>query len=182
MGMAWYMVWHGGHGMKKEWPVGHGIVYGMAWRCIASHGVWRPRMLYSIAWRASHGIMVWPGGPGMWYGMAWQASHSIVWPGGHHMVYDMAWRASHSTCIWLWPGRQGMGLCIVCSMTWRAWHGIWYGLAVKGLCMVWPGAHGMVYGMAWRSWHDICYGLAGITWYIVWSGGHRMVYGMACSG
>ena len=48
--------------------------------------------------------------------------------------------------------------------------------------MVWPGAHGMIYGMTWRSWNDICYGLAGITWYIVWPGGHRMVYGMACSG
>ena len=30
MGMAWYMVWPGGHGMKKVWPGGHGIVYGMA--------------------------------------------------------------------------------------------------------------------------------------------------------
>ena len=48
--------------------------------------------------------------------------------------------------------------------------------------MVWPGAHGMIYGMAWRSWHDICYGLAGITWYMVWPGGHRMIYGLAWRG
>ena len=48
--------------------------------------------------------------------------------------------------------------------------------------MVWPAAHGMIYGMAWRSRHDICYGLAGITWYMVWPGGHCMVYGMTCSG
>ena len=26
MGMAWHMVWHCGHGMKKVWPGGQGIV------------------------------------------------------------------------------------------------------------------------------------------------------------
>ena len=60
-------------------------------------------MVYSMAWRASLGIMVWPGGPGMGYGMALRASHGTVWPGGHRMVYGMAWWASHG--IWLWPGR-----------------------------------------------------------------------------
>ena len=35
--------------------------------------------------------------------------------------------------------------------------------------MVWPGAHGIIYGMTWRSWHDVC----------IWPGWHHMVYGMA---
>ena len=61
--------------------------------------------------------------------MALRASHGIVWPGGHHMVYGMAWRASHG--IWLKPGRRGMGLYIVCSMSWRTWNGICYGRAGK---------------------------------------------------
>ena len=51
-------------------------------------------------------------------------------------------------------------------------HGIWYGLAGKEWCMVWPGGHGMIYGMAWQPWHGICYGLTGITRYMVWPGGH----------
>ena len=54
-------------------------------------------MLYSMAWRASHGIMVWPGGPGMGYGRL--CGHRMVkyglvgitwymiWSGGHHMEY-----------------------------------------------------------------------------------------------
>ena len=75
-----------------------------------------------------------------------------------------------------------MGLGIVCSMAWRAWHSIWYGLVGEIWCMVWPGAHGMIYGMAWRSWHGICQGLAGVTWYMVRPGGHRMVYGMDWRG
>ena len=59
-------------------------------------------MVYSMAWQASHGIMVWPGGSGMGYGMALRASHGIVW-----------------------AGRQGMGLGIVYGMAWRARHDIW---------------------------------------------------------
>ena len=59
------------------------------------------------------------------YGMAW----------GHRTVYGMAWRASHG--IWLWSGRQGMGLGTYC-MPWWALHGVWYGLADKEWCMVWP--------------------------------------------
>ena len=43
-----------------------------------------------MAWPASHGIMIWPGGPGMGYGMALRASQCLVWPGGHHMVFGMA--------------------------------------------------------------------------------------------
>ena len=50
-------------------------------------------MLYSMVWRASHGIMVWPGLPVLGCGMALRESHGIVWPGGHHMVYGMARRA-----------------------------------------------------------------------------------------
>ena len=90
-------------------------------------------------------------------------------------------------------------------MDWRAWHGIWYGLADMALYIVWPGEHGMVwtgrtwhgisynlgrhsmmYGMALRAWHGICYGLMGIwygladmAWYMVWPGGYNIVYGMA---
>ena len=137
---------------------------------MASHGIW-----YGLAglacykvWPGVHRVVLWYGlGPGMGNGMALPASHGIVGPGGHRMVYSVAWRASH--CKWLWPGRQSMGLGIVCSIAWRAWHGIWYDLACKEWCMVGPGAHGMIYGMAWRSWHGIhiCNGLAGITWYMV---------------
>ena len=101
--------------------------------------------------------MEWPGRPCMGYGMALRASHGIVWPGWHHMVSGMAWRAIHG--IWLLPGRQSMGLGIVCSMAWRALHGIWYGLAGKEWCMVWSGVHGMTYGMAWWTSHGIWYGL-----------------------
>ena len=46
------------------------------------------------------------------------------------------------------------------------WHGIWYGLAGKKWCMVWPSGHGMIYGMA-------------RAWYMLWPGGHHMVYVMA---
>ena len=84
------------------------------------------------------------------------------------MVYGMAWRASHD--IWLWPGRQGMGLGIVYGMAWRARNGVWYGLVGTARYMVWPGGHGMVYTMAWRASHGIWYGLADIAWYMVWPG------------
>ena len=54
----------------------YGLV-GMVWIDLASMlrcMVWLggPRMVYSMAWRASHGtcIMVWPDGPSMGYGMA----------------------------------------------------------------------------------------------------------------
>ena len=45
------------------------MVYGMAGG---------PRMIYSLAWRASHGIMVWADGPDRGYGMALQALHGIA--------------------------------------------------------------------------------------------------------
>ena len=93
-------------------------------------------MVYSMAWRASHGIMVWLDGPGMGYVMALRVLHGIVWPGGHRMVYGIALRESH--CLWLWPGRQGMGLVIVYGMAWY---------------MVLPGGQGMVYGMYWLARH-----------------------------
>ena len=53
-------------------------------------------------------------------------------------------------------------------MSCRAFHGIWYGLAI----------YGMVYDIAWRVWH----GIRGMTWYIVWPGGHGMVYDKAWRG
>ena len=60
--MAWYMVW----------PVGHDIVYLVAWR--------------GMAW-----YMVWPCGHGMVYGMAWQVlAWYMMWPAGHGMAYGMA--------------------------------------------------------------------------------------------
>ena len=43
-------------------------------------------MTYSMAWRASHSIMIWPGVPDMGYGMALRESHNIVWPEGYRMV------------------------------------------------------------------------------------------------
>ena len=51
-------------------------------------------MAYSMAWWASHGIMVWPGMHGghhmvLWYGMIW----GMVWPGGHRIVYGLAGNA-----------------------------------------------------------------------------------------
>ena len=119
-----------------------------------------------MAWRASHGFMVWPGGPGMGYGKALGASRGIVWPGGHRMVYSMAWRASHGVC--LWPGRRHW-----------TWHSIWYGLAGMTFYIVWPGGHGMVYCMVWWARHDIWYDLAAMAWYTLWPGEHHMVYGMA---
>ena len=139
-------------------------------------------LAWYIVWPGGHRMVLWlcPGGPGMGYGMALRASHGVVWPRRHRIVYGMAWWASHG--IWLWPGRQDMGLGIVYGMAWWAWHGIWYGLAGKEWCMVWPGGHSWIYGMAWRPWNGICYGLGGITWYMVWPGGHRMVHGMAWRG
>ena len=69
------------------------------------------------------------------------------------MVYGMACRAPNG--IWLWPGRQSMGLGKVYSMTWRAWHGIWYGLAGIAWCTVCPDGPRMVYSTAWRGSHGI---------------------------
>ena len=41
----------------------------------------------------------------------------------------------------------------VYSMTWRAWHDIWYGLTDMEWYMAWPYGngmgHGIVYGIAW---------------------------------
>ena len=69
----------------------------------ASHGKIWPcghRLAYDIAWRASHGIWLWPGRQGMELGivMVWPDGHGMIyaWPGGHRMVYAMAWRASHA--------------------------------------------------------------------------------------
>ena len=73
-GLALYIVWSGGHCMvlwyvlawDMVWPCGHRMVqYG-------GH-----RMVYGIAWRASHGMLLWPGRQGMGLGiacgMAWRA-------------------------------------------------------------------------------------------------------------
>ena len=43
-------------------------------------------MIYFMAWRASHGIMEWPGGPSIGYCVTLRASHGRVWPGGHRIV------------------------------------------------------------------------------------------------
>ena len=73
--MAWYVVWPDGHGMvygmvwwawhEKDmaWQAWHSIRYGLMMHGIAWCMVWpgRPRMLYSMALRASHGL---------WYGLA----------------------------------------------------------------------------------------------------------------
>ena len=52
--MLLYMVWPYGH--RIVWPGG-------------------PRKVYSMAWPASHDIMVWSGVSGMGYGMALRVSH-----------------------------------------------------------------------------------------------------------
>ena len=83
--------------------------------------------------------MVWTGGHGLVYGMAWLAN-GIAWqvmawfmvcPGVHGIVYGMA-------------DRHGM----LYVLAWRAWHGIWYGLAGITWYILWPGGQGMIYGMA----------------------------------
>ena len=78
---AWYGIWFGLASMLWYivWPGRHHMLYGMSWRT---------RMVYSMALRASHGIMVWPGWTwhGTWYGLAGIAWY-MVWPGGHHMIY-----------------------------------------------------------------------------------------------
>ena len=105
--------------------------------------------------------------------MAWEK----LWPG---IVYGMA-----RQWYMVKPGGYGMA--------WRAWHGIWYGLAgilwnricsgepyhgiLHGLAM-----HGLVYDMAWWAQHDMWFGLAAMIWYMIWPGGHHVVYGMAWRG
>ena len=110
----------------------------------------------------------------LWY-MVWPGGHAwcLVWPNGSRIVYSMARRASH--CM-AWQARHGD--CIVYAMIWRAWHGIWYGLAGEEFCMVWTSGHSMIYGMDWRPWH----GYAMAWQYMVCSCGHRMGYGMAWRG
>ena len=61
------------------WPAEHVIWYGLVGitRCM----VWPvgPRTVYSMVWRAAHGIMVWPDmGLGIVYGMAWRAWHGMA--------------------------------------------------------------------------------------------------------
>ena len=67
-------------------------------------------MVYSMAWRASHGIIVYPG---MGYSIALRASHGIVGLASIAWYMVMAWQTRH------W-----------------AWHSILYGLAGKAWCMV----------------------------------------------
>ena len=43
---------------------------------------------------------------------------------------------------------------------WRAWHGIWYGLAGMAWYMLWSGGHAIVNGTAWWATLDICIGMA----------------------
>ena len=72
-------------------------------------------------------------------------------------------------------------------MTFRACHGLGYGLAGITWYIVWPGGHAGY--MVGPSGHSIWYGLVGIAWYygmawrawhgLEWPGGQRMVYGMA---
>ena len=54
--------------------------------------------------------------------------------------------------------------------------------------MVWPDAHGMVYGMPLSAWHGIWYGLAGMAchiymsymvWYIWFGLASMLWYGLA---
>ena len=65
--------------------------------------------------------MVWPDRQGMVYVMAWRARHGIVvWPGGNNMVYSIAWRSWHGICYRL----TGMAW----YMVWPYWHGIGNGM------------------------------------------------------
>ena len=63
-------------------------------------------------------------------------------------------------------------------MLWRAWHGIWYGLAGMALYRVWSGGHSIVNGMAWWASNGIRTCLGGMAWYILVSGG--VWHGMIC--
>ena len=124
LGMAWYVVW----------PGGHGRTYGMAWR--TWHGIW-----YGLADMALY--MVCPLGHGMVYGMAWEGiawymvlpglTWHDIWYGLSGMAWYMLWPHGHM----VWPGGHGM----VYGMAWWAWHGIWYGLV----------GNGMAYGMTWQA-------------------------------
>ena len=120
------------------WRVYYGIWYGFAGTAL--YMVWPggPRMVYSMAWWASHGIMVWPCVPCMGYGTVLRALHGIVWPSGHRMVE---------------PGGHRMAYCY--GLAGKAWYSIWYGLVDMAWYMVWPGGQGMVYDMAWWARHDI---------------------------
>ena len=58
---------------------------------------------------------------------------------------------------------------MIYGMAYRAWQGIWYGLA----------RYGMVYNIAWRAWHGTymvwpreiwhgtLYGLASVAWFLI---------------
>ena len=56
----------------------------------------------------------------------------------------------------VWPGGPWNAICIV----WRAYHGIWYGLAGIAWYMTWSGGNSMVYCMVWSGGHGIVYGMA----------------------
>ena len=74
--MAWFM----------QWLSGHGMVYSIAWR--AWHGIW----YVLVAW---HGIGYCLARYGTAYGVAWQDDMYMVWPGRHGMVYGMVCRLCH---------------------------------------------------------------------------------------
>ena len=66
------------------------------------------------------------------------------------------------------------------SMVWRAWYGIWCGLAGMAWYIVWSGGLRMVYVSVSEVWHSICYCLVGYD--MVWLVAHDIVYRMASLG
>ena len=63
-------------------------------------------------------------------------------------------------------------------MVWPGAHGMVYGMAWLSSDGLWCGlagmAHGMVFGMALWARQDIWYGLVAMAWYMLWPGGHHM--------
>ena len=98
-GMAWYMVWSGGHSMVNgmAWLASHGIYLmawrGMAWHMLLSGGVWHD--MVCLAWHSvSYGLAMY----GTVYGMALWAWHGIWYGLAMFGMVGITW-------YMYWPGK-----------------------------------------------------------------------------
>ena len=85
---AWRGIWYSLAGMAlyMVWPGGHGIRYGLAGITGIEYGLAMYSMVYGMTWQCMAWYMVWPGGHGMVYGMARRAWHGI-----RYGIVGMAW-------------------------------------------------------------------------------------------
>ena len=90
------------------------MVYGMAWQCNVSHGIW-----YDLA------------------GMAWY----MTWPGVHGMVWYTVWHCGHGMVWWtwnaIWYGLAGIPLYMiftrgVADVSWRSCSHVPYPFTSRG--------------------------------------------------